>query len=87
MICLDGAEWKDVCGSVYYDHQSWGLFEGLFEPDQKCSKTGQPAITVLYEYHPNSIVPSAEDLDEHPGGQELLESPPVYYLRRQRQRR
>jgi hypothetical protein len=51
---------------------------GLFKPDDKCSKTGRPVIDVLREKHPEARVPSEEDFDVHPGGQERLESPPVY---------
>jgi len=51
---------------------------GLFRPSDKCSKTGRPVIDVLREKHPEGIVPNAADFDEHPGGEELLDSPPVF---------
>ena len=35
-------------------------------------------IDVLREKHPEARVPCEDDFDMHPGGQECLESPPIY---------
>ncbi len=51
---------------------------GLFKPNDKCPKTGRPVIDVLREKHPEARVPSEDNFDMHPGGQECLESPPIY---------
>jgi hypothetical protein len=41
-------------------------------------KTGCLVIDMLHEKHPEGRVPNLEDFDVHPGGQECLESPPIY---------
>jgi hypothetical protein len=52
---------------------------GLFKPNEdKCSKTGRLVNDVLREKHPEARVPSEDDFNMHPGGQECLESPPIY---------
>ena len=51
---------------------------GLLKPNDSCLTTGRPVIEVLRMKHPVLVVPPVEDFDAHPGGPELLESPPVY---------
>ena len=51
---------------------------GLLKPNDTCLKTGRPVIDVLREKHPDARVPIEDDFDVHPGGQECLESPPIY---------
>ena len=38
---------------------------GLYQPSNKCTKTGVPVIDILRAKHPDSVIPEVEHFDEY----------------------
>ena len=51
---------------------------GPYRPNDLDSKSGRPVINVLWEKHPESVVPSEWDFDAYPDAADLLDTMPVY---------
>ncbi|KAL7530959.1 hypothetical protein ACHAXR_003772 [Thalassiosira sp. AJA248-18] len=52
---------------------------GIFQPYDKCSKTGLPVIDVLRSKHPEAVIPPAEDFDAYPDYPDSMEFMPMYF--------
>ncbi|KAL3826902.1 hypothetical protein ACHAXA_000870, partial [Cyclostephanos tholiformis] len=51
---------------------------GPYRPTNLDSKSGRPVIDVLWEKHPDCVVPSEWDFDAYPDAADLLDTMPVY---------
>ena len=51
---------------------------GPYRPNNLDSKSGRPVIDVLWDKHPECVVPSEEDFDAYPDAEDLLDTMPVY---------
>ena len=53
---------------------------GLYQPTDKCTKTGHPVIDILRKKHPDGVVPDVTHFDTYPEdvSEECQTSMPVY---------
>ncbi|KAL7526156.1 hypothetical protein ACHAXR_001349 [Thalassiosira sp. AJA248-18] len=56
---------------------------GIFQPYDKCSKTGLPVIDVLRSKHHEAVIPPAANFDEYPADPDGMEFMPMYFWEEQ----